>query len=238
MPSTTQRLGQRVPFRSNQYSVTEQHHVIKPGKQGIPGIYFKFDIESIGVSVKEEVCASLQPHAYTHTHTHTCSCCFLLFLAVFCVLCSVCLCVCVSVCVLCVCCSIRCLPTPPPFPEPQHPRFIPLLIRLCGIVGGITAASGACAAPQLWAEATERQRHACRGTHTDVQVHMHVGNHTHTQSHRHAHGQTCTQTDTHASATKRPHLPLICCTGMLHSFAGWLKRAVFSGSAAAAPSTS
>ena len=183
------------------------------------------------------MCFVTATRIHTHTHTHL----QLLFLVVSCcVLCSVfCVSLCVCVCVCAVCVLLNPLSSnPPPFPEPQHPRFIPLLIRLCGIVGGITAASGACAAPQLWAEATERQRHACRGTHTDVQVHMHVGNHTHTQSHRHAHGQTCTQTDTHASATKRPHLPLICCTGMLHSFAGWLKRAVFSGSAAAAPSTS
>ncbi|EGD72707.1 hypothetical protein PTSG_04435 [Salpingoeca rosetta] len=77
VPSTTQRLGQRQPFRSNQYSVTEQHRVLKEGARGIPGIYFKFDIESIGVSVSEE-----------------------------------------------------------------HPPLSRLLIRLCGIVGGIVAASG------------------------------------------------------------------------------------------------
>eukprot|EP01147_Barroeca_monosierra_P011206 gene11207-3262_t len=49
VPSTTQRLRQENPFRSNQYSVTEQHRILQAMDRRIPGIYFKFDIEALGV---------------------------------------------------------------------------------------------------------------------------------------------------------------------------------------------
>lgn len=55
VPSTTQRLRQENPFRSNQYSVTEQHRILQAMDRRIPGIYFKFDIEALGVHVREEV---------------------------------------------------------------------------------------------------------------------------------------------------------------------------------------
>lgn len=53
VPSTTQRLGQSTPYRSNQYSVTEQRYVVNPAS-AIPGIYFKYDIEALAVHVIEE----------------------------------------------------------------------------------------------------------------------------------------------------------------------------------------
>eukprot|EP00045_Choanoeca_perplexa_P010073 m.100690 g.100690 ORF g.100690 m.100690 type:complete len:350 (-) comp15137_c0_seq6:33-1082(-) len=54
VPSTTKRLGQDVPTRSNQYSVTEQHRQLTSTERRIPGIYFKYEIEPVGVHVHEE----------------------------------------------------------------------------------------------------------------------------------------------------------------------------------------
>jgi hypothetical protein len=55
VPTSTKRLDQPVPFRSNQYSVTEQARNVEPsrGSQGIPGVYFKYDLESMSVHVAE-----------------------------------------------------------------------------------------------------------------------------------------------------------------------------------------
>eukprot|EP00730_Choanoeca_flexa_P016805 TRINITY_DN8009_c0_g1_i1.p1 TRINITY_DN8009_c0_g1~~TRINITY_DN8009_c0_g1_i1.p1 ORF type:complete len:367 (+),score=53.14 TRINITY_DN8009_c0_g1_i1:130-1101(+) len=54
VPSTTKRLGQDKPLRSNQYSVTEQHRQLQPHARGLPGVYFKYEIEPVGVHVHEE----------------------------------------------------------------------------------------------------------------------------------------------------------------------------------------
>mmetsp|Transcript_34206 Transcript_34206/g.89757 ORF Transcript_34206/g.89757 Transcript_34206/m.89757 type:complete len:360 (-) Transcript_34206:62-1141(-) len=55
VPTSTQALGQAVPFHSNQYSVTEQVTVVNPqkGAHGLPGIYFKYDLEPMTVQVVE-----------------------------------------------------------------------------------------------------------------------------------------------------------------------------------------
>lgn len=55
VPTSTQRLDQSRPFRSNQYSVTEQVRVVEPtfGAMGMPGIFVKYDLESISVSIRE-----------------------------------------------------------------------------------------------------------------------------------------------------------------------------------------
>eukprot|EP00056_Hartaetosiga_gracilis_P002507 m.54275 g.54275 ORF g.54275 m.54275 type:complete len:402 (+) comp11082_c0_seq1:116-1321(+) len=54
VPSTSRRLGETVPFRSNQYSVTEHHVVLQPHHHAIPGLFFRFDIAEIAVHVHEE----------------------------------------------------------------------------------------------------------------------------------------------------------------------------------------
>eukprot|EP00035_Acanthoeca_spectabilis_P015737 m.316274 g.316274 ORF g.316274 m.316274 type:complete len:365 (+) comp16422_c2_seq1:1843-2937(+) len=55
VPTSTQALGQKQPFFANQYSVTEQKTVVnhKRGSGGLPGIYFKYDLEPLTVRVVE-----------------------------------------------------------------------------------------------------------------------------------------------------------------------------------------
>lgn len=55
VPTSTQRVGQPRPTFSNQYSVTEESRAIDNlyGGNGMPGIFVKFDMEPVGVVVKE-----------------------------------------------------------------------------------------------------------------------------------------------------------------------------------------
>eukprot|EP00037_Helgoeca_nana_P002798 m.36183 g.36183 ORF g.36183 m.36183 type:complete len:363 (+) comp12843_c0_seq1:304-1392(+) len=55
VPTSTQSLKQKQPFISNQYSVTEQKTVVNHnrGSGGLPGVYFKYDLEPITVRVVE-----------------------------------------------------------------------------------------------------------------------------------------------------------------------------------------
>ncbi|EDQ89053.1 uncharacterized protein MONBRDRAFT_32503 [Monosiga brevicollis MX1] len=54
VPTTTKRMDEAEPFRSNQYSVTEQHHILAANERKLPGIHFKYEIEPIGVLVHEQ----------------------------------------------------------------------------------------------------------------------------------------------------------------------------------------
>lgn len=53
VPTSTKRLDQAEPFRSNQYSVTEQSRIVDANSQTNPGLYFKYDLESLSVRVDE-----------------------------------------------------------------------------------------------------------------------------------------------------------------------------------------
>lgn len=52
VPATTKRLGENMPYRSNQYSVTEQQR--EAATNGLPGIFLKFEMEAVAVNVVEQ----------------------------------------------------------------------------------------------------------------------------------------------------------------------------------------
>eukprot|EP00053_Salpingoeca_punica_P009234 m.82674 g.82674 ORF g.82674 m.82674 type:complete len:357 (+) comp14929_c0_seq2:104-1174(+) len=56
VPSTIQVIGQKKPTRTNQYSVTEQHRNVgaNMNRQGVPGIFVKYDFEAVSVGVREQ----------------------------------------------------------------------------------------------------------------------------------------------------------------------------------------
>lgn len=55
VPTTTRHIGDKVGFRSNQYSVTEQFKDLSRNEMGaLPGLFFRYDLEAISVDVFEE----------------------------------------------------------------------------------------------------------------------------------------------------------------------------------------
>eukprot|EP00052_Salpingoeca_macrocollata_P018011 m.147615 g.147615 ORF g.147615 m.147615 type:complete len:354 (+) comp20574_c0_seq12:701-1762(+) len=54
VPSTSKRLNQKQPVRTNQYSVTEQARKLERNAMGMPGVFFKYEFEAVSVSVREQ----------------------------------------------------------------------------------------------------------------------------------------------------------------------------------------